>query len=232
MVPAHSASDSTHPARISNHDHMTYSEAWVTYISLTDAELDGIVDSLQYELGACDDLDPGSAEVASLVIVQRLRAAREVAAQRLGRIRTGMAPNPARDDDWRALASEVRDRADIVKIFIEHGYPLARHGREFHGPCPACGGRDRLLVTPGPPGRHWCRRQCGTRGDAITALRSLRPGLGFRDAVVELASGLGLPTPIIDLGRVAGRSHGDRSGHRDRNDLGPVRIRGGGRSRR
>ena len=42
-------------------------------------------------------------------------------------------------------------------------------GGEWSGPCPGCGGTDRLRVWPDHPcgrGIAWCRR-CRTRGDAL-----------------------------------------------------------------
>jgi hypothetical protein len=42
-------------------------------------------------------------------------------------------------------------------------------GGEWSGPCPDCGGRDRLRVWPSPVSgvpRAWCR-QCNARGDAL-----------------------------------------------------------------
>lgn len=43
------------------------------------------------------------------------------------------------------------------------------NGGEWAGPCPLCGGRDRLRVWPRCEGgaRAWCRR-CGEQGDALT----------------------------------------------------------------
>lgn len=40
-------------------------------------------------------------------------------------------------------------------------------GGEYAGPCPLCGGRDRLRVWPEHKGGQWWCRQCGKGGDAI-----------------------------------------------------------------
>lgn len=60
------------------------------------------------------------------------------------------------------------------------------NGGEFAGPCPWCGGHDRLRVWPeeAPTGRYWCR-QCGKKGDAIQYLRDFK-GLSFREACLEI----------------------------------------------
>ena len=62
-------------------------------------------------------------------------------------------------------------------------------GGEYCGPCPRCGGRDRLVLWPTHPsgavgGRFLCRG-CGAQGDAIEFLRVFR-GLGYREACEEL----------------------------------------------
>jgi len=58
---------------------------------------------------------------------------------------------------------------------------------EYAGPCPFCGGHDRLRVWPHHPsrrGRFWCR-VCGRKGDAIDYVRE-RDGVSFEQAVVML----------------------------------------------
>lgn len=58
------------------------------------------------------------------------------------------------------------------------------NGGEYAGPCPFCGGTDRLRVWPDHPdgkGRFWCRR-CEKGGDAIDYVRE-RDGVGFGEAV-------------------------------------------------
>jgi len=84
-------------------------------------------------------------------------------------------------ETWAALAREVRERVDCAEVLLLIGYPPRTVGREMHGGCPACGGRDdRLLVRHD---RVWCRR-CEMKTDAIGLVRSFMPGLaGFRDAV-------------------------------------------------
>lgn len=60
--------------------------------------------------------------------------------------------------------------------------------REWAGPCPRCGGRDRFLVWPERPrgGAYLCRG-CGARGDGIEFLREFM-GLSY----LEACSALGL----------------------------------------
>jgi DNA primase len=55
------------------------------------------------------------------------------------------------------------------------------NGGEYHGPCPLCGGRDRLAVWPNAPRPGWWCRSCGAGTDAIDYLRKVK-GLSFRDA--------------------------------------------------
>lgn len=66
---------------------------------------------------------------------------------------------------------------------------LKREGREYHGPCPYCGGgTDRFMVFPKQgreeTGRFYCR-QCRETGDAIDFLRDIR-GMAYPEAVEAL----------------------------------------------
>ncbi|MBI4768146.1 MAG: zinc-binding protein [Deltaproteobacteria bacterium] len=63
-------------------------------------------------------------------------------------------------------------------------------GGEWAGPCPRCGGRDRLRLWPekGTTGRFWCR-SCGWSGDGLQMIRDLK-GLTFPEAL----KAWGLPT--------------------------------------
>jgi DNA primase len=56
-------------------------------------------------------------------------------------------------------------------------------GGEWAGPCPRCGGRDRLRLWPekGTTGRFWCR-SCGWSGDGLQMLRDLK-GVTFKEAL-------------------------------------------------
>lgn len=55
-------------------------------------------------------------------------------------------------------------------------------GREFAGPCPACGGRDRFCLWPdqGQAGTYFCR-ECRRAGDMLQALMDF-DGLSFHEA--------------------------------------------------
>lgn len=50
----------------------------------------------------------------------------------------------AAQDEWVGRARE----ADILETATRLGAQLKRHGREFVGPCPSCGGRDRFSINP------------------------------------------------------------------------------------
>lgn len=77
---------------------------------------------------------------------------------------------------------------DLVALTGVDPKPAANtNGGEHKGPCPLCGGEDRLAVWPRHPsgrGRWWCR-QCNEKGDAIDLLRA-RDGLTFTEAVRAL----------------------------------------------
>lgn len=103
---------------------------------------------------------------------------------------------------WVDLARQVRETADVVQLLRELGLEPRRSGSnsrrgtaEYHGPCPICGGRDRLISWPAPNSRCVCR-QCGISYDAIALVRALVPGReSFFLALGELAAQLGLPQP-------------------------------------
>ena len=71
-----------------------------------------------------------------------------------------------------------------------------KHGGEYSGPCPLCGGHekadsDRFRVWPlqGEQGTWWCRR-CDRGGDAIQYLRDVE-GMSYRDACAALGVAAG-----------------------------------------
>jgi DNA primase len=67
------------------------------------------------------------------------------------------------------------------------------HGGEYAGPCPKCGGRDRLRVWPhAETPRFWCR-QCGWSGDAIQYLRD-HDGLTYQEACARVGHSLDMPS--------------------------------------
>lgn len=59
-----------------------------------------------------------------------------------------------------------------------------KYGKEYHGPCPFCGGTDRFAVWP-EAGRYSCLRGCGKYGDAIQFLRDY-DDLSYHEACAEL----------------------------------------------
>lgn len=69
------------------------------------------------------------------------------------------------------------------------------NGGEYHGPCPACGGRDRFHVWPEQRdgGTYWCRG-CGKAGDLIQFRREFM-GEGFRQAAEAAGREIGQMTP-------------------------------------
>jgi len=75
---------------------------------------------------------------------------------------------------------------DIVDLITRNGFSLktvSSSSKEYAGPCPFCGGRDRFRVWPregSTGGRYWCRG-CRRTGDTILFLRELK-GLSFKEA--------------------------------------------------
>ena len=81
---------------------------------------------------------------------------------------------------------------NILDLLRQDGFDLkhkgATNGGEYAGPCPFCGGTDRLCCWPlkGGKGRgsYWCR-QCGRHGDAVQYLRDAR-GMSYAAACAYL----------------------------------------------
>ena len=81
---------------------------------------------------------------------------------------------------------------DITALAERYTTLHRESGREFAGPCPKCGGSDRFHVSAAG---WWFCRQCHTeRGDSVSLLQWLTPGLGFREAVAQL-TGQGVAAP-------------------------------------
>ena len=57
------------------------------------------------------------------------------------------------------------DLLSLVKSDVTLKKTSSHRGGEWHGPCPVCGGSDRLRVQPAR--NFWRCRQCGRSGDAI-----------------------------------------------------------------
>jgi len=113
----------------------------------------------------------------------------------------------------------LKQRINLADL-IGRDTPLIRiagtRGGEWAGPCPFCGGQDRLHVQPAYGGGRWFCRQCAPRGgDAIDYL-CRRERLTFHEAVSRLAvlaptaqpafqtnSRGRLPTPVWRKARLA-----------------------------
>jgi hypothetical protein len=150
-----------------------------------------------------DPVFPG--EIGRFLATERLRAITDELHrhERVSRIAQGVpSVADARYEAWRTLASVVRERVSVVDVLHRGGCNLYFAGKnsrrncdEFAGPCPICGGEDRLRAWDGPNGRFWCR-QCQWSGDVIVAA-SLVPGNSqFRDALTFLSAlaGVGVPS--------------------------------------
>jgi len=146
-----------------------------------------------FALDAVDDDPDWPGPTGRHLASERLRAIRAELdrRERLARLDAGLpTPSDERFAAWVELARMVRDRVDIVEVFVQNGYQLHDTGpTEAHASCLICGGTDRLVIRRDPPGRCWCR-QCGWSGDVLTVAMSLRQ-CGFRDAVKELATLVG-----------------------------------------
>jgi hypothetical protein len=107
-------------------------------------------------------------------------------------------PYASEYEEWKSLARDIREQADIVDLLQLAGCHLVRSGNQWVGPCPYCAGRDRFVVWDREASerpRFWCRR-CHFAGDAITVYRELMvPGASFREATGLLALQLGLQIP-------------------------------------
>ena len=97
-------------------------------------------------------------------------------------------------DAWAHLARTVRETVSVPEALLLVGCAPTRAGTrrngeaEYHGPCPQCGGTDRLVSWDGPRSRCWCRR-CDWRANVITIMQAHFPGCAhFRDAVRTLAN--------------------------------------------
>lgn len=88
--------------------------------------------------------------------------------------------------DWRDRA----DECDLLETAKRYGAVMKRSGREFKGPCPSCGGKDRYSLSP-TAHKWYCRGgQSGGRG-AISMVMHIA-GLSFLQACEALT---GEPNP-------------------------------------
>lgn len=67
---------------------------------------------------------------------------------------------------------------------------------EYAGPCPKCGGTDRLHLND-RAGWWFCRQCHPSMGDSIEFVRWLDPGLSFAEAVQRLAGGASIDAPPV-----------------------------------
>lgn len=98
--------------------------------------------------------------------------------------------------DSARLSSDDIDRAKLVDLVdLVGGYTVLRResAREYSGPCPKCGGDDRLHVHA--DGWWFCRTCHTKRADAIEWVR-FADGLPFVDAVRKL-TGAGVLVPVV-----------------------------------
>lgn len=157
--------------------------------------------------------DPGADEGERVSASDRIAIFAAEMDRRLGLFSSGRSVADPRGDTyaaWREAAAQVRQRADIVDVFDAGGHILNRKAvkldgtEEWVGPCPVCGGHDRLIVRRRADGRAWCR-QCRWSADAIAVAASLIPECGrdWREAIRYLAAPLGIPTPTSKLVRPA-----------------------------
>lgn len=97
------------------------------------------------------------------------------------------------------IVEEVRARADLVEVIGEH-VPLKRAGKDFRGLCPFHQEKTpSFYVVPGKS-IYNCFG-CGESGDVFAFLMK-QLGLGFLDAVRQLAARVGVDIPEERSGRV------------------------------
>ena len=91
------------------------------------------------------------------------------------------------------LTIERARQVDLVHLAEQHSQLKKEGAGEWAGPCPKCGGSDRLHVRA-----EWffCRQCHEKRGDAIEFLRWMQPGLTFADAVSQLTGEAAMPQPV------------------------------------
>jgi len=93
----------------------------------------------------------------------------------------------SRSPEFEAWVQRARE-ADILEQALAHGAQLKRHGHEWTGPCPLCGGTDRFSINVTKQIFN-CRGAVG--GDIIKMVEHIE-GLGFLQAVREI-TGEGVP---------------------------------------
>ncbi len=104
------------------------------------------------------------------------------------------------------LVQAVRDAVDIVAIASEHT-KLKRNGRRHVGLCPLHKEKTPSFSVDGEQGLFYCFG-CGSGGDAIK-LHMLLSGDDFPAAIESLALRYGIPLPVAERGKRAGRGEPD-----------------------
>ena len=121
-------------------------------------------------------------------------------------MRTGRAFAFARAMIPQSFVQELLSRVDIVDV-IERYVPLKKSGANYFACCPFHGEKSASFsVSPSKQFYHCFG--CGVHGSAVGFLMEYS-GLGFVDAVKELAAQVGLQVP--DDGRSATPAHDDAS---------------------
>jgi hypothetical protein len=92
------------------------------------------------------------------------------------------------DDFVRSL----RERADIVAV-VDRRLPLTKRGKDHWARCPFHEDRSPSFSVSGPKGFYHCYG-CGEHGDAVAFVMK-HDGMGFADAVRQVAAEAGVPVP-------------------------------------
>ena len=83
---------------------------------------------------------------------------------------------------------DLKQRADLLALIgrdTQLRKAATTRGGEYEGPCPFCGGRDRLRVQP-ERGLWWCRQCSGDRWQDAIAYVMRRDGSTFPQAYAAL----------------------------------------------
>ena len=129
------------------------------------------------------------------------------------------------------VTDEIRARIDIVEL-VGQRVSLKRQGKDWKGLCPFHGEKTPSF-TVSPTKQFYHCFGCGAHGTAISFLME-HAGLGFIDAVKELAGRYGMTVPDEALGRAlrwmrgtASRLDGGDEARKGRRDRGEASRPGG-----
>lgn len=90
------------------------------------------------------------------------------------------------------LLGYVQGRTSLQKKV----YQTSDRGKEYKGPCPMCGGKDRFRVQPEYKDGRWYCRQCAPKGGNLIALIMQVENLDFRAAAKKYDSRSPKPHPV------------------------------------